>query len=210
MAEEFKTVAERALTAHLIQPATSETALPRHSTDNLDLMNLPARLDDTLLARVEAIARAGIPELPPCDEVHFARTMRAMDSSLPKRSSDDASGELMLAVYRKRLGEYPREAINHMFNRAIDTCRWFPTVAECLELLAEWERSDPHTWRRNKAKSRAAWERETRMRDAMMELAARAMPQVEIDALPEYWRKIAVERGYLRMDGEQFVARPDR
>lgn len=189
---------------------TSETDSPRPSTDSLDLMSLPARLSDTLLARVEAIATAALPALSPCDETYFGRTLRAMDAALPKRSADDVSGELMLAVYRRRLGETPREAMNYLFNRVIDTCRWFPTVAECLEILAGWERSDELTQRRNMARSRVFTEKETRMREAMAALFAREMPQAEIDRLPEYWRKIAVERGYLRMDGEQFVARPDR
>lgn len=189
---------------------TNETDSPKPSTDSLDLMSLPARLSDTLLARVEAIATAALPALPPCDETYFGRTLRAMDAALPKRSSDDVSGELMLAVYRRRLGETPREAMNYLFNRVIDTCRWFPTVAECLEILVGWERSDELTQRRNMARFRVRNEKEVRLSEAMMALAGRQMPQAEIDRLPEYWRKIAVERGYLRLDGEKFVARPDR
>ena len=189
---------------------TGETDSPRPSTDSLDLRRLPARLNDTLLARVEAIATAALPALLPCDETYFGRALRAMDAALPKRSSDDVSGELMVAVYRRRLGDTPRDAMNYLFNRVIDTCRWFPTVAECLEILAGWERSDDLTQRRNMARFRVRNEKKVRLGEAMMELAARTMPQADIDRLPEYWRKIAVERGYLRMEGELFVARPDR
>jgi hypothetical protein len=200
----FKTISE---VVEGLRPGTTGTALQKRSTDSLDLMTLPDRLDDTMLARVEAIAAAPLPALQSCDEVHFGRTLRAMASALPRRASDEVSGELMLKVYQGRLGGYSRQAMTYLFNHAIDTCRWFPTVAECLEILSRWERSDEHSRRRDLARRAVANEKETRLREALMTLAAREMPQEQIDCLPEYWRKIAEERGYLKRADGKFVIR---
>lgn len=203
--DEAKPISETVSRLQLV--ATTETVSPRHSTDSLDLTALPARLDDRTLARVEAIATAPLPALPACDEVHFGRTLRAMAAALPKRSSDDVSGELMVKVYQGRLGHFPRPAMTYLFNRVIDTCRWFPTVAECLEILSNWERADEHTRRRDHARGRVSGEKELRMQEAMLALAAREMPQAAIDRLPERWKRIAEERGYLRLVDGAYVVR---
>lgn len=72
---------------------------------------------------------------------------------LPKRHLDAVSGELLVAAYRESLGRYPAQAIDFLRKQAIDECKWFPTVAECHEILTKWRRRDEFTERRSLATS---------------------------------------------------------
>jgi len=123
---------------------TNGTALQKLSTSSLDLTNLPDRLDDTMLRELTTIARSPLPALPACSERHFNQCMRLMDAVLPKRSSDDVSGKLMAAAYRRMLGNHSEQEISFLAERAMATCKWMPTIAECLEILGEWRRNDEY------------------------------------------------------------------
>lgn len=141
---------------------TSETGLPKPSTDDLDLTTLPERLDDETLALVEAIAQAPLPELPPCDGISLSQALRTMLAVLPRRNADDLSGELFVAAYDRALSRYPAEQVEFIRDVAIDRCKWFPTVAECHELATEWRRNDAATKRRSLALSAVYAERRAR------------------------------------------------
>lgn len=144
-------------------PSTGEMVLLAPSTDDLDLTTLPGRLSDSMMARVEAIARSPLPPLPPCDSRHFGQSLRMMLAVLPRRSADDLTGELFVAAYERQLSEYPAPAISFLCDEAIRTRKWFPTVAECIEILGEWRRYDAETRRRSDAWM--AWGRERRLRN---------------------------------------------
>lgn len=146
-------------------PSTGETALLGHSIDDLDLTTLPARLDDPTLARVQAFARSPLPALPPCDSVTMGQALRMMLSVLPRRHADDVSGELFVAAYERQLGGYPAQAIEWLCDRAIETKQWFPTVAECHEMLTTWVRRDEAVQRRQQARRRAYDEEQARRRE---------------------------------------------
>jgi hypothetical protein len=135
---------------------------PEHSTDDLDLASLPERLDDAMLARVKAIASSPLPPPVPCSEPHLSKCLRIMLSVLPRRNADDVSGELFVAAYQRKLGHLPDAAISHIADKAMEQCRWFPTIAECLELLTGWRRNDEHTARKTQAGLIARREREAR------------------------------------------------
>lgn len=173
------------------------TGSPRPLTEDLDWEALPARLTDAMLARVEAIANSPLPVLPVCDDAHFAQCLRVMVAVLPKRHSDDLSGDLFVAAYQRMLGHHPRAAISFMSERALETCQWFPTIAECQRIIEGWRRDDADIRLRQKAELRARNERETRFQEAMESLSRREMSQAEIDALPERWKRIAETRSYL-------------
>lgn len=162
---------------------------PEHSTDDLDLTTLPERLDDALLARVQNIANSPLPPPIPCSETHLSKVLRVMLSVLPRRNADDVSGELFVGAYQRKLGHLPDDAISFIADRAMEQCRWFPTIAECLELLVGWYRSDAHARRKQLAAKLAGAERLARQR-------ARFEPKAEPwnpsrDELEELKRKAA-------------------
>lgn len=72
---------------------------------------------------------------------------------LPKRHLDEVSGELLVAAYRESLGRYPAQAIDYLRRQAVDKCKWFPTVAECHEIIEGWRRRDEFTERKAQAAS---------------------------------------------------------
>lgn len=190
----------------------SEMEWREPSTDDLDLESLPERLDDETLARVEAIAKSPLADLPPCDERTFGQALRMMLAVLPRRGSDDLSGELFVAAYERQLGHHPRPAIEYLCDKAIAQCRWFPTVAECHEILTMWRRSDEHTARRFKAEAIAGKEKRERSmakwraeRQEVLEI--RALTQADVDEMPEVLRNIGLRNGYLVQD-EDGIVRP--
>lgn len=138
---------------------------PEHSTDDLDLTTLPDRLDDGLLARVKAISSSPLPPPIPCSDAHFSKILRTMLAVLPRRVSDDVGGELFVAAYQHKLGHLPQEAINYIADKALGECKWFPTIAECLELLVGWRRWDSHAQRKQAATSLANHETTLRRRE---------------------------------------------
>lgn len=180
------------------------TASLAPSTDDLDLTKLPARLDDRTLERVKAIASAPLPALSPSDDRHFAKCLRVMLAVLPRQNSDAVGGELFVETYRRQLGHFSDDAIAYLAERATRECRWFPTIAECLDILGGWVRCDEATRRRATARSLVGQERMARERDERERAngGVTPMPQAEIDALPPHLVKLGLAAGYLReVDG---------
>lgn len=183
---------------------TSGMVPPRHSTDDLDLESLPNRLDDATLARVEAIARAPLPPLSPCDRQRFGQTLRMMLAVLPRRQADEISGELFVAAYERELAAWPNEAVAYLCEQSLRDCKWFPTISECLEILGGWLRDDEATKRRAKAMALSNRER-THRRDEEYAKARKervSMTQVEVDGLPESMVRIGLACGALERDGD--------
>lgn len=186
--------------ATIIDGTTLGTELPRPSTDDLDLTALPSRLDDTMLARVEAIAAAPLPTLQPCDSQRFGQALRMMLAVLPRRQADEVSGELFVAAYERALGGYPAAAIDHLCDKAIRSCRWFPTVAECIEILSTWVRRDAATERKGRAEDLARRERGRRLSDGWTPPPGPALTQSAIDFMPQVMRDIGVKCGAIVQD----------
>lgn len=115
-----------------------------------------------MLDRVTAIAEASLPALPPCDDRHFAKCLRIMLAVLPKQNTDEIGGELFVEAYRRQLGHLPNDAISHLADQATRECRWFPTIAECLELVRSWRRSDQAAQRLMQARSLVSREKSAR------------------------------------------------
>lgn len=146
----------------MLDPArygTTATASPEPSTDDLDLTILPERLDDVTLERVKAIARSPLPPEAPATERHFNQCLRVMLAVLPKRSADEVTGELFVAAYQRKLGQYSDTAISFLADKAMERCQWFPTIHECLEILADYRRNDAAVQRMRDA-SRLKYEEE--------------------------------------------------
>lgn len=139
------------------------TASRLHLIADLDLESLPERLDDSQWAAVKRIMDAPLPSLPPCGETHLLQCLRAMLAVLPRQNSDDVAGELFVEMYRSQLGEHPADAISYLVVQATRQCRWFPTIAECLEIITGWRRHDADTMRKAAAHRRYHDERIARM-----------------------------------------------
>jgi hypothetical protein len=141
------------------------------------------------------IASSPLPPLAHCDEAHFLQGLRILWAALPKRATDKLSGKLMAEGYKLKLMHLPREAIDFMVGEALSS-RFFPSIAECEEIVGRWKRSDGLT--KARAETLARGERQARFDDLMRRLDAREVGQAEINALPERTRRIAEDRGLLR------------
>lgn len=195
-------------------------ASPPLLTDDLDLSSLPANLDDTTLERVEALARSPLPHMIPADERHLVQCLRVMLAVLPRQSADELTGELFVAAYQRMLGKYPNDAISYLADHAMRNCRWFPTIAECLEILSSWIRVDEFTKRKAQAAQIANRERAARQAvrwDGEKRFRGRAVTQSEIDRMTPEMIELGISCGaivrgedgkpypYL-LDPEEFVA----
>lgn len=186
---------------YLATEEAKKMARRQPSTDDLDLASLPSRLDDAMLARVQDIADAPLPPPEPCSEQHLSQCLRVMLAVLPKRNSDDVSGELFVAAYLKKLGAYPKEQISFLADKAMERCQWFPTIAECIEIMGDWRRNDDAVKRRRHAYTLAAMERTNRYRELPARqrdpVHAPRLTQAAVDTLPEPLINIGLQLGSL-------------
>jgi hypothetical protein len=63
---------------------------------------------------------------------------------LAKRASDETDGELVARGYWLVLGSKLTEhEMDNLTEIVLERCKWFPTVAECRELMAEPKYENP-------------------------------------------------------------------
>lgn len=152
------------------------------------------------------IAEAPLPALPTCAPEAFGANLRLMFAALPRRQSDDVSGELFVRAYESQLGHMPEPQIEYLRDRALQTCKWFPTIAECLEIAQGWRRSDQAVWR--KAEAARLLSKEERAREVDARQIDGPMTQEQVDALPETLRQIGLRAGFL-IEGDDGIVRPN-
>lgn len=70
---------------------------------------------------------------------------------MPKKAGDEVSGELLAKGYWRVLGEKLSEhEMSTLTEMVLERCKWFPTVAECREIMGEQSYSNPfYVTRRN-------------------------------------------------------------
>ena len=200
-----------ALLPGIIDRGTAATVSPERSTKLLastDLALLPRRLDDATLRQLRALAEAPLPAAETCDEEHFGRCMKSLDI-LPRRVDDNA-GKLRMKLYWAKLSGFSNEALSYLVSNALERCHWFPTIAECLDILRDW----PNRQRASEVRERALHliqrEMNERLDEAVEALRERRLTQDEIDALPELARKVGAERCFLwALKDGRYVTRPD-
>lgn len=188
-----------------IGEAAARVANPDQETDSSTPVatqpwagTLPVNLSDEKMTELALIANQPSSALPPVERDDFAKIMHSMAAVLPKRNMDDATGQAMLAVYYRMIGDNPRPAIAYLAQQAINTCKWFPTVAECKELLAGWKAPPPPQPAARKA---IADEMQARLDRDMDCLKAGSVSQETIDGWPRRWRQVGWTLGYLDADG---------
>ena len=159
----------------------------------LDLANLPSRLDDGLLSLVREVANSPLSAPQSCDEQVYAKAMRIM-ALLPRKSDGDDTGRLRDNLYRAKLGSFSNEALMFLASKASEQCHWFPSIAECLKILATWPNRDVAEGRQVKAEVLVRNEMQARMNEAIERLQRRELDQAQIDALPRRWKLTAAEK----------------
>jgi len=175
----------------------------------LNLAALPKRLDDRMLARLEAMIASPLPRPAPCPEPEFMAIMAGIQACLPSQHRSDISLEAQANAYWRMLGEYPLVAMKHLETEVLKRCRWFPTIAECIDILREFPVRNPLAAKRDDILRRIGAEHTTRFDEAMARLATGDVPQEWIDALPETWKGIAETRMllWLHPDGSYTIRR---
>jgi len=186
-----------AIGTEMLAGVTIGTDLPAPSTTKSNML-AAVRLDDQALAMMEDLATSPLPTLAPCGEGEFAELLRAL-TILPRRADDEVTGKLRAKLYWRKLSGYPHAALQFMVSTALDELDWFPTIAQCLAILARWQRDDEAVHRKASAANLARAERRARFDDIMRALERRELDQASIDALSEAMRNVAAERGFLRL-----------
>ena len=153
---------------------------------------------------------AGIPPLSPAPRGHLEQCLRVLLAALPRRAADDLSGDLLVAAYRRKLGHMPEAQINFIADQALERCRWFPTIAELIEIGGEWQRDDEALRAFRHAETALFWEMQRQYDEAMAALQSQELDSNAIAVLPESWVGRAVRMGVLIDDGAGGVSYPAR
>lgn len=182
------------------------TPLPRNALATL--RGLPDRLSDQQYALVKAMADGPVPAPAGVEPQYLAICLRKL-GTLPRKQDDEKAGEERIKIYARMLGDQPAAAIDFLLTKAFETCRWMPTVAECLDILKGWKRDDEPMQAHLLAGTLSRKERQARFDEVMDRLRRRLLTQDEIDALPARVAAAAEARMFLwRCDCGSYVARP--
>ena len=173
------------------------------------ITNLPERLDDAMLARVEAYALTPLPVLPRTDRQHIAQFAKLMDD-MPRQATGGSTAAIKLENLIRHLGHLPKPCIDWMGGEVHARFTFYPTVKELLDLSKEWTRDDASIQARTMAKRRAVAERQARMSEMRRRLRQERVAQAEIDALGEPACKVLEAEGLLHRcsDCGSFAQRP--
>jgi hypothetical protein len=74
---------------------------------------------------------------------HFLKCLRLWEAMMPKKAGDDVAGELLARGYFRMLGHLGEAEMSALTEMVLERCKWFPTVAECREIMAEQSYSNP-------------------------------------------------------------------
>ena len=190
------------------QSMIKKMELPRLSTGELDLDRMPERLNDVMMQALKEEVSFPIPDLPTCDRKTFNQVLRMMLAALPRRQADDISGELFVAAYERQLGHINRSQAEYLLDKSLQTCKWFPTIAECLELLEGWRRNDEHVLRRAKIKGMMAREINTRNSINWPKVEVPKITQEAVDAMSPELIRMGLTCGALYKDEKTGKVRP--
>ena len=164
-----------------------------------------------MMESLRAVIACPIPEIEPVTPDYLNKALMAMLAVLPRQGKDAASGAMMVKQYVLKLGKHPKGAIDHLWSASIDKLRWFPTVAECNEIISEWvSRAQELKHAKSIAESKIAREKDLRFRDALDMLRSRKASQEDVDAYPERWKAYAAEQGFLwKLKDGSYLIRPE-
>lgn len=160
-------------------------------------IRLPETVDEARALKAWAILQDDAPIL--ASPGQLSRHLEFMAATLPTKAMDEEGGKKRVAVYARILGDFSNEALAYMARRACETLDWFPTPRQCLDILREYR--EPAT-DRDKALMLCHRFWQGRFEDFIAALKAGTATDDDVAAVPETWRKIAMEQGYLRWIAE--------
>lgn len=161
-------------------------------------IRLPETVDEAKALRLWADSFDDRPK--PAAPLQITKHLTFMAATLPSKARDDESGKMQFAVYSSLLGEYSNEALAYMARRACAELDWFPTPRWCLETVQQYRA--PAT---DKDEALTLCHRfwQGKFEDFIFDLERGIAEQETVDAVPLQWRKIAMERGFLRWIEEE-------
>lgn len=164
-----------------------------------------------MIEKLKAVIACPTPMIESVTPEYLNKALMAMLAVLPRQGKDAATGAMMVKQYVLKLGKHPKGAIDHLWSASIDRLRWFPTVSECNEIIAEWvSRAQELKHAKSIAESKICREKDLRFRDALDKLRRREVAQADVDAFPENWKAYAAEQGFLwRLRDGTYLIRPD-
>lgn len=134
----------------------------------------------------------------------ISRHLEFLAATLPSKNIDEQSGKMRFAVYYRMLSGYSDAALAYMSRKVCEQFDWFPTPHQCLEILADYRQP---TSPQGLALSYCAQFWNGKLDDFLETLRSRLGTQDMVDAVPDRWRRIATEQGYLRWDDGKHVIR---
>jgi len=137
---------------------------------------------------------------PPASASQLARHIEYIAATLPRQSVDDEAGEKRTAVYTSLLSGFSNRALAYMARKACETLDWFPTPRQCLEILQGYN-APPSEKDTALALCHRFWQ--GKFEDWIAAVKDGNVDQETIDNAPLQWRKIAMERGFLRWIEEE-------
>lgn len=164
-----------------------------------------------MIASLKEVISAPVPEQAPCPSDYLNKALVAMMAVLPRQGKDAVTGALLFDQYARKLGKHPKGAIDYLWSTSIDRLKWFPTIAECNEIIGEWvSRAQELKHAKSIAQSKIAREKDLRLRDAIDTLRHGTATQAEVDGYPERWKASAAEQGLLwKLKDGSYLIRPD-
>jgi len=142
----------------------------------------------------------------PASPLQITKHLTYLATTLPSKTQDDTSGKMRFAVYSSILAEYSNEALAYMARRACEELDWFPSPRWCLETAGKYR---PPVSEKEQALALCHRFFQGKFEDFIFALTHGTADQDMVDSTPLQWRKIAMERGYLRwiQEREQYVIR---
>jgi hypothetical protein len=138
----------------------------------------------------------------PATNAEFAALFEYI-GAMPSKSDDFDMGRKRLVIYRRMLGSYSLPALQFMSHEVFARFTFFPSVAQCLEILREYREPPTVKDRVTAICQQSAQIRFERFAEALKD----KQDQDWIDAHPAQWRRVALERGLLRLQSGRMVQR---
>lgn len=177
------------------------TASPQHVGKSLlakPIIRSPETVEEARALRAWAMSGIDTPEVATLTQL--SRHLEFLAATLPTKALDEEGGKKRVSVYARILGDLSNGALAYMARKACETLHWFPTPRQCLDILREYR--DPAT-DREKALMLCHRFWQGRFEDFIAALKAGTATDEDVDSVPDQWRSIAMEQGYLRWIAEE-------
>jgi hypothetical protein len=157
-------------------------------------IRLPAARDEA--DRLKEWALAQPVEVEPATVSELSKHLSFIAATLPSKNQDEESGRQRVAVYARLLQGFSNHALAFMSRRVCETLDWFPTPRQCLDILNQYR---PPSTERELALSYVHTFGQKQFEDFIASFGRGMASDASVAAVPEQWRRIAMERGFLRL-----------